>query len=124
MSPTHTNSTHVSPGPAPRSATSRVAAVGARRDERVKKTGTSMVRYEARTTIDRPIGDVFARVAGAGDAARVHMSAAHPNPGGVDPRELDDQVEEMYDRGLVPEEPRAAAPYAGPPATRRFAPAP
>jgi uncharacterized protein YndB with AHSA1/START domain len=63
MSPAHTNSTHVSPSPAPRSATSRVAAVGARRDERVKKTGTSMVRYEARTTIDRPIGDVFARLA-------------------------------------------------------------
>jgi hypothetical protein len=43
------------------------------------------------------------------------MSDAHPTPGGVDPRELDDQVEEMYDRGLVPEEPRAAAPYASPP---------
>ena len=63
MSPTHTNSTHVSPSPAPRSTTSRVAAVGARRDERMKKTGTSMVRYEVRTTIDRPIGDVFARLA-------------------------------------------------------------
>ena len=63
MSSTRTNSTDVSPSPAPRSATSRVAAVGARRDERVKKTGTTMVRYEARTTIDRPIGDVFARLA-------------------------------------------------------------
>jgi len=27
------------------------------------KTGTTTVRYEARTTIDRPIGDVFARLA-------------------------------------------------------------
>jgi uncharacterized protein YndB with AHSA1/START domain len=31
--------------------------------ERRKKTGTTTVRYEARTTIDRPIGDVFARLA-------------------------------------------------------------
>jgi len=61
MSTTHTNATH--PSPAPRTATSRVAVVGARRDERMKKTGTSTVRYEARTTIDRPIGDVFARLA-------------------------------------------------------------
>ena len=29
----------------------------------MKKTGTTTVRYEARTTIDRPIGDVFARLA-------------------------------------------------------------
>ena len=33
------------------------------RGERVKKTGTTTVRYETRTTIDRPIGDVFARLA-------------------------------------------------------------
>ena len=31
--------------------------------ERMKKTGTTTVRYETRTTIDRPIGDVFARLA-------------------------------------------------------------
>ena len=36
---------------------------GARRGERVKKTGTTTVRYETRTTIDRPIGDVFAQLA-------------------------------------------------------------
>ena len=35
----------------------------ARRGERVKKTGTTTVRYETRTTIDRPIDDVFARLA-------------------------------------------------------------
>ena len=29
----------------------------------MKKTGTSTIRYESRTTIDRPIGDVFARLA-------------------------------------------------------------
>ena len=29
----------------------------------MKKTGTTTVRYEAHTTIDRPIGDVFARLA-------------------------------------------------------------
>jgi uncharacterized protein YndB with AHSA1/START domain len=29
----------------------------------MKKTGTTTVRYEARTTIDRPIGEVFARLA-------------------------------------------------------------
>src|SRR3954453_5997568 len=29
----------------------------------MKKTGTTTVRYETRTTIDRPIGDVFARLA-------------------------------------------------------------
>ena len=33
------------------------------RGERMKKTGTTTVRYETRTTIDRPIGDVFARLA-------------------------------------------------------------
>jgi uncharacterized protein YndB with AHSA1/START domain len=32
----------------------------------MKKTGTTTVRYEARTTIDRPIGDVFARLADLG----------------------------------------------------------
>ena len=36
---------------------------GTWRGERVKKTGTTTVRYETRTTIDRPIGDVFARLA-------------------------------------------------------------
>ena len=34
--------------------------------------------------------------------------------GGVDATELDDQVQEMYDRGLTTEEPRAATPHAGP----------
>ena len=29
----------------------------------MKKTGTSTIRYESRTTIDRPPGDVFARLA-------------------------------------------------------------
>jgi uncharacterized protein YndB with AHSA1/START domain len=62
MSTAHTNATRVSSSPAPRSASTHVA-VRARRDERVKKNGTSIVRYEARTTIDRPIGDVFARLA-------------------------------------------------------------
>ena len=33
------------------------------RGERAKKMGTTTVRYETRTTIDRPIGDVFARLA-------------------------------------------------------------
>ena len=33
------------------------------RGERVKKTGTTTVRYETRTTIDRPISDVFALLA-------------------------------------------------------------
>ena len=50
----------------------------------------------------------------AGDAARVPMNAAYPTPGGVDPKELDDQVEEMYDRGLASEKPRPAPPGAGP----------
>jgi len=31
--------------------------------ERRKKRGTTTVRYETRTTIDRPIGDAFARLA-------------------------------------------------------------
>ena len=34
-----------------------------RRGERIKKTRTTTVRYESRTTIGRPIGDVFARLA-------------------------------------------------------------
>ena len=33
------------------------------REERVKKAGSTAVRYETRTTIDRPIDDVFARLA-------------------------------------------------------------
>jgi len=33
----------------------------------MKKTGTTTVRYEAHTTIDRPIGDVFARLADLDD---------------------------------------------------------
>jgi uncharacterized protein YndB with AHSA1/START domain len=33
------------------------------RGESVKKTGTTTVRYETRSTIDRPIGEVFARLA-------------------------------------------------------------
>jgi len=31
--------------------------------ERMKKTGTTTVRYEGHTTIDQPIGEVFARLA-------------------------------------------------------------
>ena len=41
------------------------------------------------------------------------MNATYPTPGDVDPKELDDQVEETYDRGLAPEEPRPAPPHAG-----------
>jgi len=41
------------------------------------------------------------------------MSATYPTPGGVGRRELDDQVDDMYDRGLAPEEPRPAHPHAG-----------
>src|SRR5215471_18717552 len=33
------------------------------RGERIRKRRTTTVRYEARTTIDRPIGEVFARLA-------------------------------------------------------------
>ena len=51
--------------------------------------------------------------AGAGDAANVHMNAIFPTPGGVGPKELDDQVEEMYDRGLAPEKPGPAPPHGG-----------
>jgi uncharacterized protein YndB with AHSA1/START domain len=39
----------------------------ARRGESMKKAGTTTVRYETRTTIDRPIGDVFARLADLDD---------------------------------------------------------
>ena len=35
----------------------------ARAGERTKKTRTTTVRYETHTTIDRPIGEVFARLA-------------------------------------------------------------
>jgi hypothetical protein len=41
------------------------------------------------------------------------MNATYPTPGGVDPKALDDQVEEMCDRGLAPEELRPAPPHAG-----------
>ena len=44
---------------------------------------------------------------------RVHMNASYPTPEGVDPKELDEQVEGMYDRGLATEEPRPAPPHAG-----------
>ena len=33
------------------------------RGERTKKTGTTTVRYESQTTIDRPVAEVFARLA-------------------------------------------------------------
>ena len=33
------------------------------RGARVKKMGTTTIRYETRTTIDRPMGDVFAQLA-------------------------------------------------------------
>ena len=42
------------------------------------------------------------------------MNASYPTPEGVDPRELDELVEGMYDRGLATEEPRPAPPHAGP----------
>ena len=42
------------------------------------------------------------------------MSAAYPTPGGVDPKELDDRVEEMNDRGLARKEPRPASLQPGP----------
>ena len=58
---TDTPATQISSRPAPRTAESRVAAVDARRGQRMKKT--SRVRFETRITIDRPIGDVFARLA-------------------------------------------------------------
>jgi len=42
------------------------------------------------------------------------MNTTHRTPGGLPRGELDDQVEEMYDRGLPTEEPRPAPPHAGP----------
>lgn len=42
------------------------------------------------------------------------MNASYPTPEGVDPRELDELVEGMCDRGLATEEPRPAPPHAGP----------
>ena len=48
----------------------------------------------------------------AGRAAGAPMNATHRTPGCIGPKDLDDQVGEMYDRGVVPEEPRPAAPYA------------
>jgi hypothetical protein len=48
----------------------------------------------------------------AGDAARVPMSATYPTPGCIGPNDLDDEVEEMYDRGVAPEKPRPVAPHA------------
>jgi uncharacterized protein YndB with AHSA1/START domain len=36
------------------------------RSERRRKTGTTTVRFETHTTIDRPVGDVFARLAELG----------------------------------------------------------
>jgi hypothetical protein len=44
----------------------------------------------------------------------MHTNTTHPTPGGVDPEELDDHVEEMCDRRLATEEPRPAPPHAGP----------
>ncbi len=41
------------------------------------------------------------------------MNASYPTREGVDPKELDDQVEGTYDRGVAPEEPRPAPPHAG-----------
>ena len=49
----------------------------------------------------------------AGDAAGVSMSATYRTPGRIGPKDLDDQVEEMYDRDVAPEEPRPASPHAG-----------
>ena len=42
------------------------------------------------------------------------MNASYPTPEGVDPRELDEQLEGTCDRGLATEEPRPAPPHAGP----------
>jgi hypothetical protein len=52
--------------------------------------------------------------AGAGDVARAHTPATYPTHGGVDPEELDGQVEETYDRDVVTAEPRPAPRDAGP----------
>lgn len=48
-----------------------------------------------------------------GDPAGVHMSATYPTLGRVGPKGVDDQCEEMYDRGLAAEEPQPAPPHAG-----------
>src|SRR4029077_21170328 len=48
---------------------------GTWRGERVKQRRSTAVRYETRTTIDRPIGDVFARLADlAGYRAWMHRT--------------------------------------------------
>jgi hypothetical protein len=44
----------------------------------------------------------------------MHTNTTHRDPQGVDREERDDQVEEMYDRGVVTEEPRPAPSHAGP----------
>jgi hypothetical protein len=41
------------------------------------------------------------------------MSATYPTPGCTGRKSLDDQVEEMYDRGMAPKLPRPASPRAG-----------
>jgi hypothetical protein len=41
------------------------------------------------------------------------MSATYPTPECVGPKQRDDEVEEMYDRGVAPEEPRPASPHGG-----------
>jgi hypothetical protein len=41
------------------------------------------------------------------------MSATYPTPECVGPKERDDEVEEMYDRGSHPEKPRLAPPHGG-----------
>ncbi len=42
------------------------------------------------------------------------MNASYPTREGVDPIELDEQVQEMYDRGFATEDPRPAPPHTGP----------
>jgi hypothetical protein len=42
------------------------------------------------------------------------MNASYPTPEGVDPKELDEQVEGTYDRRFASEAPRPARPHAGP----------
>jgi hypothetical protein len=39
------------------------------------------------------------------------MTATYP--GRIGPKDLDDQVEKMYDRGVAPEEPQPVPPHAG-----------
>ena len=41
------------------------------------------------------------------------MSGAYPTPVCIGPKDLDDQIEEIYDRGVAPEEPRPASPHGG-----------